>query len=115
VEAIVVTGYITMNFNYIYIMNRKDRRAHLQDMAILHSKAFGRKDVTETTLNDGSIEFVVTGYATMTHKDYDGDIVIPEGVDLKRILKNNIVKRGHLRGIENNIGTIVEATVEPDV
>lgn len=95
-------------------MNRKDRRAHLQELSFFHTKAFDKKDVQETVLGDWSIEFIVTGYATMTHKDYDGDVIIPQWADLSRIIKNPIVKRGHLRGVENNIGTIIEATIEPD-
>jgi len=91
-------------------MNRKQRRQHIAPF-ILHSKALDKKSVKEEVLDDGSIKFTLEGYASTTAKDGSGDIVMPEGIDLSRFKQNPIMKIGHKRGEENNIGMFTDLQV----
>lgn len=84
-------------------MSRKDQRKDITPFR-LHSKQFDKAAVTETILWDWSIQFGLKGWASTTAKDYDGDIILPEWIDLTRYNQNPIVKKWHLRGVENNIG-----------
>lgn len=95
-------------------MNRKQqRREHIAPF-ILHSKRFEEKWLKEEVLSDGSIKFYFEGYASTTAKDGSGEIVNPKGIKLDRYLLNPIIKKGHKRGEENNIGMTESIQIKDD-
>lgn len=83
-------------------MTRADRRKGISPIR-LHSKAFEKSSLKEITLDDWSIQFSLEWFASTVDKDYDGDVIMPEGIDTKRYMDNPIIKAQHGRGLWTNI------------
>lgn len=84
-------------------VNRKTRRKWISPIR-LHSKAFEKSSLKETVLSDGSIMFNIEWFASTVDKDYDGDVILPEGIITERYMKNPIIKNQHGRGLGTNLG-----------
>lgn len=92
-------------------MKRKLRRSNIPAF-IIHSKSFDTKAIKEEVLEDGSIKMGLEGYASTTAKDGSGDVVLPDAFKLERYLLNPVLKVGHKRGEQYNIGRVEE--IRPD-
>lgn len=73
-----------------------------------HTKKLGKDKVKEEVMEDGSIKFLIEWFASTKAIDADGDMVLPEGIDMQRYSQNPIIKRQHKTWEENNIWLVDE-------
>lgn len=100
-------------FIFLYFhMTRKERRAELQNLKFLHTEK--KMTMKEEVLADWSIKFQIEWYASTEAKDGSGDVILASGIKLDRYMVNPVLKRGHKRGEENNIGAVTELSYKED-
>lgn len=92
--------------------NRAERRKGISPIR-LHSKAFEKTSLKETVLEDGSIQFDIEWFASTVDKDNDGDVIMPEGIDITRYMNNPIIKAQHGRWLGTNIGKVTTIDIQP--
>jgi len=93
-------------------MTRKERRSELQNLKFLHTEK--KMSMKEEVLDDGSIKFQIEGFASTEAKDGSGDVILASGIKLDRYMVNPVLKRGHKRGEENNIGKVTELSYKEE-
>lgn len=101
-------------------MNRKERREALVPTRIHTKFLYQEHDKLPVEIkeeSDGrSIAIIqLEWYASTKVKDWSGDVVTPEGIDLSRFENGNApLKAMHWRGVISNVGVILEARKDTD-
>jgi hypothetical protein len=64
-------------------------------------------------LRDDNDDWIVEGVASTSHRDYEDERVLPEGLDLSYFLKKGFIKYEHGKNPKQFIGEPIEARVTP--